>query len=378
MLAITSIAISGIAVGLFTLLLIFKNEKLSKPEKLLVFWITALVLNLMYFLLVGPELELLSDSPAIVHIIGIGLVLIHVPVLYVFCSRLFYPKLKILWHSLPFVIYLLSIGSAYLFFDDLMDFRYGFIWFREAVFPFNYYGIYIALVSGIYTFAAFFAIRKQKSMLSQTQSGEVRNVLNWLEYWVMAAIVFFVLTYLVIEFSVSLDQIDLKFTFQVISVFLSIYIIYVSYWAIRKTSAFQHLNPSVLLEQSQKNTSSTLSASELESLAQEIVEIIENEKYYLDPDFSLTTLSNAMNVPSGKLSLAINTGLMMNFYDLINSYRVREFKKRLEHGGDNHLSLLGLAFECGFRSKSTFNAFFKKDTGMTPSSYKKSLKKVSE
>tara|TARA_R110000850_G_scaffold277086_1_gene422507 strand:+ start:255166 stop:255795 length:630 start_codon:yes stop_codon:yes gene_type:complete len=205
---------------------------------------------------------------------------------------------------------------------------------------------------------AFVTIRKQKRLLNQTQSGEIRNVLNWLEYWVTAAILFFVFTYLLIEFSVSTNQIDTRFTFQIISVFLSVYIIYVSYWAIRKTSAFQHLKPSILIEKT--NPSNTLSPTEIEIIAGQIVEVLEKDKCYLDPDFSLTALSNALNIPSGKLSLAINKGLEKNFYDLINTYRVREFKNRLTQGADEQMSLLGVAFDCGFRSKSTFNSFLKR------------------
>lgn len=379
MLVIISIAVSGIAIGLFTVLLIFKNERPSKPEVILILWIVALVLNQVYFLIVGPEIELLSDSPAIVHIIGTGLVLIHSPLLYLFCSKLFLSKIRptIAWHFFPFIAFFLSIGVATILFDDIIHFRYGFIRFNEVVFPLNHYGIYIALVSAAYTLAAFLSIKKQKSLLNQTQSGEVRNVLNWLEYWVIAAIVFFCLTYVLIEFSVSTDKIDTTLTFQVVSIFLSVYILYVCYWAIRKTSAFHHLGPTILFVQTQKSPSVALHIPEVESLSRKIVEVLENEKMYLDPDFSLSELAIAMNVPSGKLSFAINTGLGMNYYDLINSYRVKEFQKRLEQGNDKHLSLLGLAFDCGFRSKSTFNSFFKKMNGMTPSAFKKSIEKTS-
>ncbi len=373
------IAVSGIAIGLFTVLLIFKNGRPGKAEIILALWILALVLNQLYFLAVGPEMEWLSDSPVILHLTGTGLALIHAPLLYLFCSRLFYPKINpgMVWHFLPFLAFFFVMGTTHVLHDDIMEFRHGFIGFKEVVFPLNYYGIYLALVSGIYTLAAFLSIKKQKSLLSQTQSGEIRNVLNWLEYWVMAALVFFILTYLVIEISVSSQQIDSRLTFQIINVFLSVYIIYVGYWAIRKTSAFQNLNAAVLSELKLKNNSTSVPDTEVESISQSIVEILEKDELYLNPDFSLTDLSSAVHVPLGKLSFAINTGLGMNFYDLINSYRVKEFQKRLEQGNATNLTLLGLALDCGFRSKSTFNTFFKKETGMTPSAYKKFLEKKS-
>jgi AraC-like DNA-binding protein len=62
----------------------------------------------------------------------------------------------------------------------------------------------------------------------------------------------------------------------------------------------------------------------------------------------------------------------------VNLYRVDAFKKRIQEPGVEKLTLLGLAYECGFNSKSTFNEVFKKTTGQTPSQYVKSLKKRSE
>jgi AraC-like DNA-binding protein len=379
MFILVTIAISGCAIGIFTILLIFRNEKLSRPEIILILWILALVFNQLYFLAVAPNVDLLTDVPAIIHLFGMGLVLIHSPLLYLFCSRLFQPNINsgIGWHFLPFLLFVSGMGTAFVWYGDYMEFMHGFVGFKKNIMPLNYYGIYLGLISGIYTISAFLSIRGQKVLLSQTQSGEIRNVLNWLEYWVIAAMVFFVLTYLIIELSVTAQQIDTKLTFQIINFFMSVYVIYVSYWAIRKTSAFQHLKPDMLTESNPRNNLPEPQDPEVENLSNLIVELLDKEKLYLNPDFSLTDLSIATKIPVGKLSYTINAGLRKNFYDLINSYRAREFHKRLEKGEDLHLSLLGLAYDCGFRSKSTFNAFFKKETGMTPSAFKKSLEKKS-
>lgn len=379
MLTSVTIAISGCAIGIFTILLIFRNEKLSRAEVILLLWILALVLNQLYFLAVAPNVDLITDIPAIINLFGMGLVLIHSPLLYLFCSRLFKPTINsgIGWHFLPFLLFVSGMGATFAWHGDYMEFKNGFIEFKKNIMPLNYYGVYLGLISGIYTFLAFFSIRRQKVLLSQTQSGEIRNVLNWLEYWVIAAMVFFVLTYFVIELSVTAQQIDTKLTFQIINLFMSVYVTYVSYWAIKKTSAFQHLKPDMLAESSPRDNLPEPQAQEVENLSNLIVEILDKEKLYLNPDFSLAHLSIAMKIPMGRLSYTINTGLKKNFYDLINTYRVREFQKRLEKGEDLHLSLLGLAYDSGFRSKSTFNAFFKKETGMTPSAFKKSLEKKS-
>jgi AraC-like DNA-binding protein len=69
------------------------------------------------------------------------------------------------------------------------------------------------------------------------------------------------------------------------------------------------------------------------------------------------------------LSAAINQAYGKNFNDFVNTYRVEAVKKMLNDESVQHLSLLGIAYECGFNSKSTFNRAFKKATGVAPSAY---------
>ena len=75
----------------------------------------------------------------------------------------------------------------------------------------------------------------------------------------------------------------------------------------------------------------------------------------------------------GELSEAINSGVGKNFNDFVNSYRVKEVEQMLQDGKQEQLSLLGIALECGFNSKATFNRVFKKMTGQSPSQYVSSL-----
>ena len=74
----------------------------------------------------------------------------------------------------------------------------------------------------------------------------------------------------------------------------------------------------------------------------------------------------------------INHDLKTNFYEFVNKYRVEEFKYRLQREDSDKFTLLGLAYECGFNSKSTFNHTFKKFTGQTPKEYFIQCKNKSE
>jgi AraC-like DNA-binding protein len=96
-----------------------------------------------------------------------------------------------------------------------------------------------------------------------------------------------------------------------------------------------------------------------------------SEKPYLDPNLSLPQLANDSGIPSHYLSQIINETFGLNFFDFINQYRVEEVKTKIVDPKFDSYSLLGIAFECGFNSKSAFNRIFKKSTGLTPREYKR-------
>ena len=94
---------------------------------------------------------------------------------------------------------------------------------------------------------------------------------------------------------------------------------------------------------------------------------------YRDPDLTLADLAEQLHTTPHKLSEVLNGELEQTFYDFINGYRVSDVRQRLVESGSKHLSVLALAMDAGFASKSTFNQVFKKLTGQTPSSYRKAL-----
>ncbi|RIV35852.1 AraC family transcriptional regulator [Flagellimonas lutimaris] len=112
--------------------------------------------------------------------------------------------------------------------------------------------------------------------------------------------------------------------------------------------------------------------------AEKITEVMESQKPYLDSELDLTKLSKLVNLNPKQVSHTINRSFSKNFYEYVNSYRVEAFKQLAAKPENKKLTLLGLAFDCGFKSKSTFNDVFKKTTGTTPSEYVNQLKKESE
>lgn len=108
----------------------------------------------------------------------------------------------------------------------------------------------------------------------------------------------------------------------------------------------------------------------LEQLYQ-LKELLDKNKYYLDDELSLNQLAAHMNLKPVKVTELIKISEYDNFYDLINSYRINEIKKELLRTDDQ---IIQLAYQNGFKSKSTFNKIFKEKTGMTPKEYRLSAK----
>jgi putative ABC transport system permease protein len=97
--------------------------------------------------------------------------------------------------------------------------------------------------------------------------------------------------------------------------------------------------------------------------------------YYQDPELNLRSLAEKLNLHPNELSRIINTVLKKSFNDFVNEYRVAEVVRKMHDPGFDHLTLLGIAFESGFNSKTTFNRTFKEITGKSPTEYKAELKK---
>ncbi len=96
--------------------------------------------------------------------------------------------------------------------------------------------------------------------------------------------------------------------------------------------------------------------------------------FYEDAELTLTSLAVKLNIHPHDLSRIINVGMEKNFSDFINEFRVRETARKMQDPAYDRLTLLGIAYESGFNSKTTFNRVFKEMTGKTPVEYKNSLK----
>ncbi len=103
--------------------------------------------------------------------------------------------------------------------------------------------------------------------------------------------------------------------------------------------------------------------------------VMKTNRYYQDPELSLVSLAEKLGLTAHELSRIINVVLKKSFNDFINEFRVVEVARKMHDPAHDHITLLGIAFESGFNSKSTFNRAFRQMAGKSAAEYKSELKK---
>ncbi|GFD72735.1 hypothetical protein KUL113_21550 [Tenacibaculum sp. KUL113] len=123
----------------------------------------------------------------------------------------------------------------------------------------------------------------------------------------------------------------------------------------------------------EKYKNSSLSKEDRSSYKQKILKEIEEEKIYLNHNLTQASFAKKLSLSSHHLSEVFSFEFDKNFYQLINSYRIKEAKKMLQLSTSKDHKILAVAYDSGFKSKTTFNRVFKEQTGYTPSEYRKKL-----
>ena len=122
-----------------------------------------------------------------------------------------------------------------------------------------------------------------------------------------------------------------------------------------------------------KYEKSGLNLSDLQTIHTRLTQLMQKEKLYKNPELTLLELSQKLCIHPNVLSQVINSIEQKNLYDYVNQQRVEEFKKLVALPENQKFTLLSLAFECGYNSKTAFNRNFKKETGVSPTAYLKQV-----
>jgi len=232
----------------------------------------------------------------------------------------------------------------------------------------------ILLISSgfFYVFTTYRLLSNHKKRILNQFSYQEKISLNWLRllFYGMGIMWFFIIF-------ISNDTL----IFSAATVFT----IFIGYYGINQVGIFSNQNTnnesgeSIAKEEDDINSErkkyakSGLNEEMVKAIHQKLTCLMETERVFTQPELNLNDLATRLNIHSNSLSQVINEIEGVNFYDYINSLRIEEFKRLVSLPENQKFTLLGLAYECGFNSKSAFNRIFKKTTGSSPSEYVKSL-----
>ncbi|WP_335992595.1 helix-turn-helix domain-containing protein [Pseudoalteromonas sp. CH_XMU1449-3] len=219
-----------------------------------------------------------------------------------------------------------------------------------------------------YFYFAYCILKRYHKQLMHARSDAESLKLKWLikALFIFAIIVIFDLLRMNAQ---PITPLDLKMHWYLLNeILLLLMFSFLLFHTIKNSFQFEPVTLSEEPEAEQTDSSD-------EQLAQQIFSTIDdliiNESLYRQPRLSLNDLANQTGLGSKEISWAINSTTGNNFCEYINQHRVNDVKREIEQDSPQKLSLIELAFQAGFNSKSTFNAVFKKETGLTPSQFKK-------
>ena len=312
------------------------------------------------------------------------------PLLYLFINRLIFlqpiKKQLIFLHLLPLLLQFLFYCICFLQNGEVKYEIYS-RYYEPVIKPVQILGNYISV--SIYIFLSFKEISFYKKQLKDFYSNSDEIALGWLHRLLYVFMLYYVLSILFVVISYSFHISENYFP----SDFIRCIIIFtIAVYALKQPTLsgiqtnIQSIQKEELIEEGVFSDAAeneiitqtvekeeTPKAKEVNAeLLQKIVALIEGEQLYLNEELTIADLASKLGYSTKTVSSTINNGLQKSFSLFINEYRVNLFKEKKASGKYDQLSIMGLAYDCGFNSKSTFNRIFKEITGSSPKEQKSS------
>ncbi|MEL6822503.1 MAG: helix-turn-helix domain-containing protein [Calditrichota bacterium] len=172
-----------------------------------------------------------------------------------------------------------------------------------------------------------------------------------------------------ISFSLGWAGYSTNILYEIITLSLAIVLFGMTYFLLLNYHLFQ-IVPVQVTEDSQETIEKKLSPK-TDAYYEKLMGLMQDDFLYKDSSLTLSMLAERLQISSGYLSQIINEKDQKNFFEFINRYRVEAVKKKLLDKEFEQFSIMGIASDCGFSSKSAFNSVFKQFTGLTPTAFRK-------
>ena len=225
--------------------------------------------------------------------------------------------------------------------------------------------IVVTVHISLYLIFSLLKIKSYKKQLSNLRSSIDSISLRWLSLIIvlmLAAIFCAMLQSILVNIIPMFDSLFISLTFVLVLTIVNC----LYYLGLRQVSRFSGIPQE--LSSGSRDGKFTMDSKEVEDLGLLLSKYMVKNEPYKEFELSLDDLAKAINLTSRKLSYVINSNFNLNFFEFVNGYRIEEAKRLLKN---ENLSIKEVMYDCGFSNKSTFNSFFKKLTGLTPSEFRK-------
>jgi AraC-like DNA-binding protein len=356
---------------LFTSFLLFTHRSGRKvSNRLLGAFFLVIGLNLMDNLLLIKGTY--AGNPGF-GLWSVWLLLLFGPLLYLYTQSILYRDFRLSlskgWHFVPFVllfviteIYWLTRGPAdrRLMLEQIMTRKVaGYQYWDSALIFVQFF---------LYMFVSFRLIGRFKRAAGDAFSDYRRIDIRWLSN----SLLFFTaaMALAAVNSFIGLTSLAAYWlpVFLVVIGLVWVYINVLLLMALKDSELF-----AVLEDQPVAPPAEVKASEEWSGVLEQLRGYMETRRPWLDPDLTLEQLALQLKLRPKLLSQAINEGLGQNFFEFINRYRIGEAKRLLTNPVDKKITVLEVLYQVGFNSKSSFNTVFKKQTGLTPSEFKKKM-----
>ena len=381
----SSLFVIGIFRCCFLSVVLFSKAAKRLPDNILGVWLLCIAAYLLNY-----YLHYLGYWEKYPHLVGAThpFPLLFAPFVYLYVVTNLRQPQRLYWrdglHFLPFAVtyvlmfpFLFGYSAAEKAMIDQADYHSPYQWLFTISF------IAFVIVCVAYSVATYHKINQYEQIIGEQFAYNEGISLQWLR---LLLIGFGIIFSVMIAGYVLQFLLEIALAVNIELIFLGLFVLLIAligFWGIRYQGIFTAEKTKVLYSSEKPEEAeeteeplkmpeyrkSGLKPEEAKNLHQQLLTLMATEKPYLEPKLSLAQLADSLGVLPNHLSQIINQYEGKNFYDFVNTYRVDEFIALAKKDTDKNFNLLGLAFEAGFNSKSSFNQVFKKIKGQTPSQF---------
>lgn len=384
-----TIILVGAILAFFLSFLVFNKQNKAFADKVLGCWLAIYGINVLFAYI---EILNIKNNFPFPHLTSIAspLPLIHGPflLLYIksFVEGLKKFDYKYLFHFIPFVAAVIYLSSIYYFLpvdEKIIIIKNPKEFLDNSL---RIFFLLLIFISGpFYVIWGLIVLKRHNNNILNQFSNTEKIEMKWMSYLLISIGIFWFTPIISVIFSDFTEKISATNSTIIIYTMASVIIFFIGFYGIKQTTVFtgavyheneikkQEIKPQDKKNEksdNQKYKTSGLRDDDAEKYYHKLLSIMEKDKLYLNPELNITDLSKKLNINVNYISQIINQKSEKNFFDFVNSYRVDEFLEQIQRKENETLTLIGIAYDCGFNSKSSFNRIFKKMTGKTPSEYK--------